>query len=307
MMKEYPLYLKTFESGELKKRINQLKEKIRTCDLCPWRCRADRKEDDKKSVCGGGYYPKVSSYNLHFGEEPPISGYSGSGTIFLTGCQLRCVYCQNYPISQLRYGNEYSFEEFADMMIELQHKGAHNINFVTPTPWIFQILKSLEIAIKKGLEIPLVWNTSGYEDIEALKFLDGIVDIYLTDMKYSDDRYSLKYSKAKSYFSIVKKAVIEMYSQVGDFVMEDGIGKRGLIIRHLVLPENISGFEEILKFLKENVSSNVFISLMSQYFPAYRANEFTELSRKITKEEYDRALYLLEKYGFKNGWIQPEY
>ncbi len=306
-MKEYPLYLKTFESGELKKRINQLKEKIRTCDLCPWRCRADRKEDDKKSVCGGGYYPKVSSYNLHFGEEPPISGYSGSGTIFLTGCQLRCVYCQNYPISQLRYGNEYSFEEFADMMIELQHKGAHNINFVTPTPWIFQILKSLEIAIKKGLEIPLVWNTSGYEDIEALKFLDGIVDIYLTDMKYSDDRYSLKYSKAKSYFSIVKKAVIEMYSQVGDFVMEDGIGKRGLIIRHLVLPENISGFEEILKFLKENVSSNVFISLMSQYFPAYRANEFTELSRKITKEEYNRALYLLEKYGFKNGWIQPEY
>ncbi len=306
-MKEYPLYLKTFESGELKKRINQLKEKIRTCDLCPWRCRADRKEDDKKSVCGGGYYPKVSSYNLHFGEEPPISGYSGSGTIFLTGCQLRCVYCQNYPISQLRYGNEYSFEEFADMMIELQHKGAHNINFVTPTPWIFQILKSLEIAIKKGLEIPLVWNTSGYEDIEALKFLDGIVDIYLTDMKYSDDRYSLKYSKAKSYFSIVKKAVIEMYSQVGDFVMDDGIGKRGLIIRHLVLPENISGFEEILKFLKENVSSNVFISLMSQYFPAYRANEFTELSRKISREEYNQALYLLEKYGFNNGWIQSNY
>ncbi len=306
-MKEYPLYIKTFESGELNKRINQLKEKIRSCDLCPWRCKADRRADDKKSVCGGGYYPKVSSYNLHFGEEPPISGYSGSGTIFLTGCQLRCVYCQNYPISQLRYGNEYSFEEFADMMIELQHKGAHNINFVTPTPWIFQILKSLEIAIKKGLEIPIVWNTSGYEDIEALKFLDGIVDIYLTDIKYSDDRYSLKYSKAKSYFSIVKKAVIEMYSQVGDFVMEDGVGKRGLIIRHLVLPENISGFEEILKFLKEDVSSNVFISLMSQYFPAYRANEFPELSRKITKEEYDRALYLLEKYGFKNGWIQPEY
>ncbi len=305
-MKEYPVYLKTFESGDLRRRINFLEEKIEFCELCPWKCKADRKSDDKRSVCGGGYYPKVSSYNLHFGEEPPISGYRGSGTIFLTGCQLRCVYCQNYPISQLRYGNEYSFEEFADMMIELQHNGAHNINFVTPTPWIFQIIKSLEIAIKKGLKIPIVWNTSGYEELEALKFLDGIVDIYLTDIKYSDDRYALKYSKAKSYFSIVKRAVIEMYSQVGDLVMEEGIGKKGLIIRHLVLPENISGFEKILKFLKEDISSNVYISLMSQYFPAYRADEFPELSRKITRGEYDKALYLLEKYGFKNGWIQPE-
>ncbi len=300
-----PSYIKAYKKGVLKERIKKLEEIMEECTLCPWKCKANRKRGKEKSVCGGGYYPMVSSYNLHFGEEPPISGYRGSGTIFLTGCQLRCVYCQNYPISQLRYGKEYSFEEFAEMMIELQNRGAHNINFVTPTPWIFQILKSLEIAIERGFRLPLVWNTSGYEDIKGLKFLDGIVDIYLTDIKYSDDRYSIKYSKAKSYFTITKKAVKEMYLQVGNLTIKDGIAIKGLIIRHLVLPENISGLEEILKFLKKEISDEVFISLMSQYFPAHKALNFPELSRKITFREYEKALELLDKYGFKNGWIQP--
>ncbi len=300
-----PIYIETYKKGFLKKKVIELEKRISSCDLCPWKCKANRVKSKEKSVCGGGYFPMVSSYNLHFGEEPPISGYNGSGTIFMTGCQLRCVYCQNYPISQLRYGEEYSFEEFADMMLELQSKGAHNINIVTPTPWIFQIVKALEIAVKKGLKIPIVWNTSGYEDVEALKFLDGIVDIYLTDIKYSDNKYSLKYSKAKSYFEIAKQAVKEMFSQVGNLVMKDGIAVRGVIIRHLVLPENISGLDKILRFLKEEISSEIYISLMSQYFPAYKANNYKELSRKISSKEYEKALELLDFYGFHNGWIQP--
>jgi putative pyruvate formate lyase activating enzyme len=302
--KMIPEYIKLYESGKLKEIRDRLEESIISCKLCPWHCKTDRTKD-KTGVCKGGYLPEISSYNLHYGEEPPISGEKGSGTIFFTGCQLRCVFCQNYPISQLRNGKQVEFGELAEIMLNLQSRGAHNINLVTPTPWVFQIVKSLYIAIGKGLKIPIVWNTSGYEDEKTLKLIEGVVDIYLTDIKYSDDKSAKKLSRANNYFNIAKKGVKEMFRQVGNLIIKSGIAKKGLIVRHLVLPDNLSGSDKVLKFLRDEISKEVFISLMSQYFPAYKAIEIKSLNRPVNKKEYDRVLELLEKYGLTNGWIQP--
>ncbi len=299
-----PEYMKLYESGKLKEIAEKLEEAVIACNLCPWHCKTDRRKE-KTGVCKGGYLPEISSYNLHFGEEPPISGTQGSGTIFFTGCQLRCVFCQNYPISQLRNGKQLEFEELADIMIELQKRGAHNINLVTPTPWIFQIVKSLLIAVQRGLNIPIVWNTSGYEDIKTLKLIEGVVDIYLTDIKYSDDKPAKRLSMANNYFSIAKEGTKEMFRQVGNLITENGIAKKGLIVRHLVLPNNLSGSEKVLEFLRKEISKDVFISLMSQYFPAYKAIDNKLLNRPLNKKEYDSVLESLEKNGLSNGWIQP--
>ncbi len=303
MKNDYPSYLKLCDSGRLRELVEILEDKVKSCGLCPWKCKVDRKRK-RDVVCRAGYFPEVSSYNLHFGEEPPISGTNGSGTIFFTGCQLRCVYCQNYPISQLRNGVEVSFEELAKMMLWLQEKGAHNINFVTPTPWIFQIVKSLEIAVKKGLKIPIVYNTSGYEDRDVLKLIEGVVDIYMPDIKYAEETYAKKFSKAHRYFEIAKSAVKEMHRQVGVLKIKNGIAVKGLLIRHLVLPNNVSSTEKVLKFISEEISKETYVSLMSQYFPAYRAKEYEEISRMITPEEYERAIFYFKKYGLKNGWLQ---
>ena len=288
----------------LEERIDDAYRMLESCRVCPRRCGVNRIRGET-GACALGRNPAVSSFNLHFGEEPPISGYRGSGTIFFTSCNLRCVFCQNYPISQLRHGREVSVRTLADMMLKLQDKGAHNINFVTPTHLVPQIMDALRIAYERGLEIPLVYNTGGYDSLEALRLLDGIVDIYMPDMKYSDPEIALKYSGVPDYPKVNRQAIKEMHRQVGDLIMDgDGIAVKGLLVRHLVLPEGIAGTEEVLKFLAEEVSKDTYVSLMRQYFPAYRAVDMPPLDRRITEEEYREAVELLERYGLTRGWIQ---
>ena len=290
---------------ELQERIEAAYQLLESCRVCPRECGVNRLKNDKLGFCRSGLNPAISSVSPHHGEEPPLSGTKGSGTIFFTNCNLRCVYCQNYPISQMGTGAERTTGELACQMLWLQEQGCHNVNLVTPTHFMPQILKAIGIALERGFRLPLVYNTSGYDSLESLKLLDGIVDIYLPDMRYSDNQTSLKYSIAPHYPEINRVAVKEMYRQVGNLVMdENGIAKRGLIIRHLILPCGLSGTERIMKFLAEQISKDVYISLMSQYFPAYKAHEFKELSRRITAEEYEEAYQIMQKYGLENGWVQ---
>lgn len=297
-----------FSLNQLRQRAEEAYEGYRNCKICPWNCSVDRFSGKKKGVCRSGASPMVSSYNLHFGEEPPISGKRGSGTIFFTNCTLRCVYCQNFPISQLGAGKVYTHQELAGMMLYLQQRGGHNINFVTPTHFVPSILLALSIAVEKGFRLPLVYNTSGYEKVETLRLLDGIVDIYLPDIKYSSDLMAKKYSRAKDYVKYNRQALKEMFRQVGFLKLNrEGVAVRGLLIRHLVLPNDIAGSEESLKFIAKELSPDVHISLMSQYFPAYRARSIEELSRPILPEEYEKVLRIMDKLGMKRGWIQEYY
>jgi putative pyruvate formate lyase activating enzyme len=290
---------------ELQKRIEAAYELLESCHVCPRECGVNRLKNDKLGFCRSGLNPVISSVSPHHGEEPPLSGTKGSGTIFFTNCNLRCLYCQNYPISQMGNGAERTPGELACQMFWLQEQGCHNLNLVTPTHFMPQILKALGIARDRGFNLPIVYNTSGYEAVESLRLLDGIVDIYLPDMRYSDDKAALKYSIAPHYPEVNRAAVKEMYRQVGNLVLdENGIAKRGIIVRHLVLPNGLSGTESIMKFLAQEISKDVYISLMSQYFPAYKANEHKELSRRTTAAEYDDACRIMEKYGLENGWLQ---
>jgi putative pyruvate formate lyase activating enzyme len=291
--------------AELQQRIEAAYSLLESCRVCPRECGVNRLKNDKLGFCRSGLNPIVSSASAHHGEEPPISGTKGSGTIFFANCNLRCVYCQNYPISQLGNGAEKTPGELACQMLSLQEQGCHNLNLVTPTHFMPQILKALGIARERGFTLPVVYNTSGYESVEALQLLEGIVDVYLTDMRYADDKIARRYSTAVHYPEINQAAVAEMYRQVGNLeVDEQGIAKRGLIIRHLVLPNKLSGTEAIMKFLAEDISKDVSISLMSQYFPAYKAQGVKELSRRITAEEYEEACQIMLKYGLENGWMQ---
>ncbi len=290
---------------ELNERINAAYGLLEKCCLCPRECGANRLKNDKLGFCRSGLNPGISSVSPHHGEEPPLSGTKGSGTVFLTNCNLRCIYCQNYPISQLGNGTERTPGELACQMVWLQEQGCHNVNLVTPTHFMPQILKALWIARERGFNLPIVYNTSGYESLRALRILDGIVDIYLADMRYFNEPVSKRYSLALHYPEINRVAVKEMFRQVGNLILdEEGIAKRGLIIRHLVLPNGLSGTEGVMKFLSEEISREVFISLMAQYFPAFKANEITELSRRITAEEYEDACQIMEKHGLENGWVQ---
>ena len=290
---------------ELQKRIDAAYGLLASCRVCPRECGVDRLKNDKLGFCRSGLNPIISSVCPHFGEEPPLSGAKGSGTVFFTNCNLRCVYCQNYPISQMGNGEERSPGELACQMLWLQEQGCHNLNLVTPTHFVPQILKALGIAIQRGFNLPIVYNTSGYESMETLRLLDGIVDIYLADMRYSDNAAAMKYSIAPDYPKLNRAAIKEMSRQVGNLVQDkQGIAKQGLIVRHLVLPGNIAGTEAVMKFLAEEISKEVAISLMSQYFPAYRAREFNEINRRITTEEYEKAYQIMLKYGLENGWIQ---
>ncbi len=301
----YPSYLNLVKSGEIKKRIKRAKSLYERCILCPNVCKVNRTIHEV-GKCGVGDVVKIASANLHFGEEPPISGKNGSGTIFFSGCTLECVFCQNYPISQYLVGKEVSVEELSEKMILLQERGAHNINIVTGTHFIPSILEALEIAVGKGLKIPIVWNTSGYENKIALNLLNGIVDVYLPDIKYSFDHLALKYSSAKSYVKINRRALIEMYRQVGDVeFFEDGTIKRGMIVRHLILPNFIENSKKCLKFLAENFGDKIYISLMSQYFPAYKAPQIEEISRGITEDEYEEVVEYALELNLTNGWYQP--
>lgn len=297
-MRFVPSYLKLPKS-ELVERAEKAFSMLEKCRLCPRNCGVNRIRGEK-GFCKVGYLPLVSSCSPHFGEEDVLVGRGGSGTIFLTGCNLACVYCQNYDISQLMEGVEVSFERLAQMMIYLQNIGCHNINFVTPTHQVPQILKSLCIAVDLGLRLPLVYNTGGYDSVETLKLLDGIFDIYMPDIKYSDNSLSQRYSGARDYFDVVKLAVKEMYKQVGDLkVDEDGIAYRGLLVRHLVLPNNLAGSYEVFKFLAEEVSIYTFVNVMNQYRPCFRAYHFPELSRRITREEFHEAVRVARELGLR--------
>ncbi len=288
----------------LRKRIVKALSLLEKCSVCPRNCGVNRLQGEK-GVCRLGKEILVSTASLHFGEEPPISGYRGSGTVFFTFCNLRCVYCQNYPISQQGEGYPISVEELAAEMLALQKKGAHNINLVTPTHLGPQIMAALLKAHEAGLQIPIVYNCGGYESLEMLKLWDGIIDVYMPDMKYGKDEHSAKYSSAPDYPRINQEAVLEMHRQVGDLRMDSqGIAQRGLLIRHLILPNDIAGSEMVLKFLAEKVSRNTYISLMSQYFPQHRADEFPELNRRITRAEYAQAKEIMKKYGLTSGWLQ---
>lgn len=299
----YPDYL-NLSKKELNLRIKKLFKILEKCEICPRKCRVNRLRDEKTGFCRLGYLPMVSAYHPHFGEETPLVGKKGSGTIFLTSCNLTCVYCQNYEISQLRIGKEVFFERLAEMMIELQNQGCHNINFVTPTPQVPQIVKALSIAIEKGLKIPLVYNTSSYDSFEVLKLLDGIFDIYLPDIKYSDNKIALKYSNTPKYFELMKAVIKEMHRQVGDLILdENGIAIRGLLVRHLVLPNNLAGSEKIFEFISKEISKNTFLNIMDQYSPTWKAFQYPELSRRITQKEFEEALKSAKKFGLKRIYI----
>lgn len=290
----------------IKTRIDRAYQLMESCSLCPRRCGVNRLKEEK-GFCGLGKDPVIASHQIHGGEEPPISGERGSGTLFFTSCTMSCVFCQNYPISQLRHGNIVTAEKLTEMMLWLFEKGVHNINLVTAAHQTPVILKSLLMALEHGLDILIVFNSGGYETIETLKLWEGIVDIYLPDMKYADEELARKYSLSPGYPEINRKAVLEMHRQVGGLVVdENGIAKRGLIIRHLILPNRIAGTDEILRFISSAISKETYISLMSQYFPANKALKIEELKKKVKKREYDEALLLLEKYGLENGWIQTK-
>lgn len=300
---KYPRYLNIKEE-ELDKRIEKAYKLLSSCEVCPHKCRVNRLKGEQ-GICRSGEEVIVSSYNAHFGEEPPLVGNFGSGTIFFTNCNLKCVYCQNYPISQLGNGNKVSLSELAKIMLALQKRKCHNINLVTPTHFVPQILKSLKLAIKIGLHIPIVYNTSGYDSVNTLKLLDGIVDIYLPDARYADNEIARKYSSAPDYFEIMKKALKEMHRQVGDLSLNRmGVAHSGLIVRHLVLPEGLSDTRKIMQFIAREISPHTYISLMAQYFPAYQAEQFPLLSRRINREEYREALRAFEEEGLGNGWFQ---
>jgi putative pyruvate formate lyase activating enzyme len=291
-----PSYLKLLQEGEIKKRIAKLKEIIRDCHLCPHNCKVNRLKG-KTGVCKSDSRLKVASYGPHFGEEAPLVGTKGSGTIFFSNCSLECVYCQNYDISQKGHGQYMSPKEVADIMLNLQKRGCHNINFVTPTHMVYGIMKAVDKAIEQGLKIPLVYNTGGYDSVKTLKLLDGIIDIYMPDIKYADNKLAQKYSNAPDYFDIVKKAVTEMQKQVNDLEIVDGIAKKGLLVRHLVLPENISGTEKIIDFITNNISENTYFNLMKQYYPSYKADKYTKLNQKINNRKYQ----LLKSYANQKG------
>lgn len=284
--------------------IKKLYSMMDKCSICPRKCAADR-NSGQKGLCNTADKIFIASSNIHRGEEPPVSADNGSGAIFFSNCVLNCVFCQNYPISQLGNGKEVSVEGLVGIMLNLQSRAVHNINFVTPTHYSAQIVKSVHAARKKGLKLPILYNCSGYENIETLKLLEGTVDIYLPDVKYSDDETAFKYSGVKNYVEINQTALKEMKRQVGDLtVTADGAAQKGVIVRHLVLPGNIENTKKALEFIAKELSESTFVSLMSQYHTAHKSNNFKELSRSLTKEEYEEAVNYLELFNLENGWVQ---
>ncbi|MDD5079256.1 MAG: radical SAM protein [Candidatus Omnitrophica bacterium] len=300
-----PAYLEAYNNGTLDRAIAQTRKILSSCAICPRKCRVNRLKD-QKGFCKTGEKARVYSFMAHHGEEPPVSGKRGSGTIFFSFCNMACVYCQNFEFSQQGgEGKEVTSEELANIMLELQGFGCHNINLVSPTHVMPQILQALKSAIKSGLNIPLVYNSGGYELAEIIRLMDGLIDIYLPDMRYADNETAKKYSSANDYPEYNRQAVKEMHRQSGTAEINgSGIMTKGLIIRHLVLPGDISGTDKIMKFISEELSPETYISLMSQYFPCYKSGDFPELSRKISLEEYESAQTIMEKYGLHNGWIQ---
>lgn len=299
-----PAFVSLFRSGELAHRVEHASGLQSPCRLCPHACRAARGKGEK-GFCGGEARAKLFRCAPHFGEEPPLTGSRGSGTVFFSGCTLRCTYCQNYYFSQDGAGREVACDELARIFLDLKEQGCHNLNLVTPTHWLPQILAALHIATGNGFDLPVVYNSSGYESLETLRLLDGCVDIYLADMRYSSRQASARYSGAADYPDVNRAAIREMWRQVGRLVTGgEGIAQRGLIARHLVLPGGVAGTEGVCRFLAREVSADVSFSLMSQYTPCHRAVADPVLGRRISREEFDEACVLLDRYGLTNGWVQ---
>lgn len=292
-----PAYLGLLESGELKVRVTDAYEHLSICDVCAWKCPVDRRAG-KLGMCRTGERARISSYVAHMGEEDPLRGWRGSGTIFFARCNLRCQYCQNHDISQGAAGEEIEPERLAAIMLELQAHGCHNINLVSPSHVVPQIMKAVLIAAEAGLHLPLVYNTGGYDSLEMLRLLDGVVDIYMPDMKYASAQIAKIYSKASNYPRINQDAVREMHRQVGDLQIDShGLALRGMLVRHLVLPNKLAGSEQVVRFLAEEISTDTYLNLMDQYRPAYKASQYTKLTRRITQQEYQEAVQAAEQAG----------
>ena len=303
-----PSYLSLYRSGELKRRTEALEMRLVACNICPRNCKINRLNGEL-GYCHSGALPIVDTVCQHLGEEPPISGIRGSGTVFFGNCTLRCVYCQNYQISQdwrKEQSKTMECQALAGKLLYLQNElGCHNINFVSPSHFVPQILKTLMLAVPMGLKIPLVYNTSGYDSLDTIKALDGIIDIYLPDLRYASNKIAKQFSDTADYVEHAREAIKEMYRQVGNIVTdENGIAQRGLIVRHLILPEKLAGSEESLTWLANEVSPEVNISLMAQYYPVHHAARFPALSSGISEAEYSEVVDLLEELRMKNGWIQ---
>ncbi len=292
-----PAYLALLRSGELKRRVDEAYRRLERCDICPRRCGVNRRAGEL-GICRTGEQAVISSFGPHFGEEAPLVGVGGSGTVFFTHCNLRCQFCQNYEISQLGEGRPVRTDHLAAIFLRLQSMGCHNINLVSPTHVVPQILAALLVAAEQGLRLPLVYNTGGYDALETLALLDGVVDIYMPDMKYADADTAERYSKVPNYPAVNQAAVKEMHRQVGDLAMDErGIAVRGLLVRHLVLPEGLAGTAEIARFLAESVSRDTYINVMDQYRPCYNAHSLPPLNRRITPEEYRAAVQMVKDAG----------
>lgn len=279
-------------------------KELEECVLCPIGCRVNRNKGFT-GKCGAGDRVKIGLYSLHFDEEPCISGKSGSGTVFFSNCNLKCKFCQNYKISCEGKGEEVSIDELAEIFLEQQRKGAHNINLVTATPYILHVVEAVKIAKNRGLNIPILYNTSGYETVDTLRKLEGYVDIYLPDFKYYDNSLAMRLSGVDNYREVATEAILEMYRQVGENIYdENGMLQRGMIIRHLVLPNNVQNSIDVLKWIKENMSNDVMVSLMAQYFPTYRALDDSEINRRLLQEEYEAVENYLYELDFENGYVQ---
>jgi len=285
-----PAYIQTFHRGLLRRKVQTANRMLKSCALCPRRCRTDRLAG-RVGLCRTRGKARVADYHPHFGEEACLVGTHGSGTIFFSYCNLRCLFCQNFEISHEGYGSEVTHDQLADIMIRLQESGCHNINLVTPSHVVPQILSALEIAIDQGLTIPLVYNTSGYDSVATLKLLDGVVDIYMPDFKFWDPDTAEKICAARDYPEVARRALREMHRQVGDLAVDDaGIAEKGLLIRHLVLPHGLAGTREVMRYIAGRISKNSYVNIMAQYRPCGRAFELEDLSTVITRKEYENAV-----------------
>jgi putative pyruvate formate lyase activating enzyme len=297
-----PAYIALYEKGALQQRIAVLKEILMECRLCPRACRVNRLEGEK-GYCGAGAELMISSAFAHFGEEPPLVGSHGSGTIFLTHCNLRCVFCQNYDISHLGKGEQISGSELAQHMIGLQREGCHNINFVTPTHYVPQIVAALPEAVELGLSVPLIYNCGGYESVEVIKLLGGIIDIYMPDAKFSRQEAAANYCNAPDYPQVLRAVLLEMHRQAGDLMLDErGVAYRGLLIRHLVMPGGVTGTRAIIAFIARELSKNSYVNIMDQYRPLYRAGEYPAIDRRISSREYHEAIEIAAEEGLHRGF-----
>ncbi len=304
LQRKLQIFLLILKLYEINNSEGEIEEMLTQCALCPHNCKVNRKNGEL-GRCKCSDKIKIALVSLHKYEEPCISGESGSGTIFFSNCNLNCVFCQNYEISHLGKGYEITTNELAQIFIEQQDKGAHNINLVTPTMYVIQIIEAIKIARKDGLKIPIIYNTSSYENVETIKLLKGYIDVYLPDLKYYSNDLCTKYSKVNNYFENASKAIIEMYKQVGvPQFDENGLIRKGIIIRHLILPNYMQNTKNILKWIKQNMPKDIYVSVMSQYFPSYKALNDEKINRKIHKREYKAIQEYMYLLGFENGYIQ---